>query len=119
MSDHHHDAPARQRCPVLDIGAGCGALVVHTDAAVAGHEVEVSPLSDHNARVHVEVHPRRNGHGDLGHAAVFPALRPGLYTVWCGPTDALAVAAVTEGRVTEMRWRRGGADTTTAAVAAR
>lgn len=114
MSDHHHEnhpdlrhrRPARQRCPVLDIGVDRGALVIHTGADLAGREIEVSPLRDHRARVHVAVHPRRNGSGDVVHAAVFWALHPGLYTVWCGPTEALTVVAVREGRVTEMRWAR-------------
>ena len=55
---------------MLDIGDEVGALVLMTDAALVGSEVEVSPLGTSDPRTHAEVHPRRAG-GDIVHAAVF------------------------------------------------
>jgi hypothetical protein len=53
---HHHTlAPSGQGTVVLNIGAGIGALVVHTPARLHGHEIEVSPVADLAARTHAAV----------------------------------------------------------------
>ena len=66
---------------LLDIGEEAGALVLVTDAGLDGAEIEVG--RDGRARTHSQVHPRRAA-GRVHHAAVFPVLAPGTYTLW-GP----------------------------------
>jgi hypothetical protein len=48
-------APSGQGTVVLDIGAGIGALVIHTPGRLHGHEIEVSPVTDLAIRTHASV----------------------------------------------------------------
>jgi len=56
--DHVHetyaDRPHDQHV-VLELGDGIGALIVHTDPALVGTEVEISPSVDDASRSHKEV----------------------------------------------------------------
>jgi len=47
MTHRHTLAPSGQGTVVLNIGAGIGALVITTPAALHGHEIEVSPVATH------------------------------------------------------------------------
>ena len=66
---------------VLDIGDDVGALIIITPAAMAGEEIHVSPVRDPAGRTHAVVRERRLGPAS-SHAAVYPALRAGEYTIW-------------------------------------
>lgn len=89
---------------VLDIGEDVGALVVHVDAALLGHEIEVSPLGRDAARVHADVLERRVGAGPA-YAVVIAELGAGRYTLWRDATSAWGVVDIVGGAVTEVDWR--------------
>lgn len=82
---------------VLEVGAGIGALVLYTPAAMDGQEIEIS-VGD-RPRTHNVV--RRRDTGD--YAAVYPGLPAGTYTIWHGDTPA-AAATVAGGAVATCRW---------------
>lgn len=88
---------------VLDIGDRLGALIVHTDAALHGVEVEISPTGADDERSHKEVLERRAG-GRPAYTAVFDRLVHGSYTLW---VDGVAYARdvhVAAAAVAELDW---------------
>ena len=87
---------------VVDIGADIGALVVYTPEHFNGLEIEVSPADD-GPRTHTIVRPRRLPHA-VTHAAVFPRLAAGRYTLLGIGTIASSPVTITGGTVTEMNW---------------
>lgn len=93
---------SRQVAVLLDVGGGNGALVLHTGPELAGTEIHVSPSAPDGTRTHAEVHQRSVSSGGTAYAAVFPALRPGSYTLWATDARSLGEALVTEGRVTDV-----------------
>jgi len=86
---------------VIDIGGRVGALVVYTDAAVAGLEIEVTPTDGAGPPTHTAVRERRLPRGTR-FAAVFPALPAGSYRL--PPIGSAPGRDVTvgPGRVTEV-----------------
>lgn len=87
---------------VLDIGAGTGALVIHTTAALLGAEIEVSPLGRDGERVHVGVWDRRAA-GATFFTAVFPPMLAGTYNVWLPDGSGRRRVTIADGGVTEIR----------------
>ena len=88
---------------VLDIGGDLGALIVYTDAAMHGGEIEISPADDDSNRSHKDVLERGEG-GRVAFTAVFDRLPEGEYTLW---TDGVARArgvAISGGAVAEVDW---------------
>ena len=85
---------------VLDIGPGVGALVVYTSPDLAEAEINVTPSTPRGTTTHSVVHSRRAGRGEV-HAAVFPALVPGLYALSAAGLGVCGAATINEGRVTE------------------
>jgi hypothetical protein len=91
---------------VLDLGAGVGALVLYTPAAMDGEEIEIS-RPDH-PRTHSRVRPRETSAG-TSYAAVYPGLPAGEYTIW-HPADGhghgvpVMTTAIAGGSVTSCRW---------------
>ena len=106
---HPHDHPQDNRHtayggPVmLDVGDGIGALVLITEPAWAGAEIEISPFGRNGPRTHVGVHPRTIA-GQVVHAAVYPDLSEGDYQLWAGPDQPALVVHVTGGAVTQEHW---------------
>ncbi|MFI5891695.1 phospholipase [Actinoplanes sp. NPDC051513] len=101
---HHHTlAPSGQGTVVLNIGAGIGALVVHTPASLHGHEIEVSPVTDPASRKHAAVRARFV-RGGVSFAVVVDSLPTGRYTVWRDPVTPLAEVDVPDGGVAELAW---------------
>jgi hypothetical protein len=104
---HHHSAvepaagPSGSGTVVLELGPGAGALVLYTPADLDGTEIEVS-LPGAGRRTHSMVRPRHVA-GSTVHAAVYPDLPPGDYTIWAGPA-AVATASVAGGAVTTATW---------------
>ncbi|WP_375486752.1 phospholipase [uncultured Jatrophihabitans sp.] len=113
---------------VLDIGGDVGALILLTPEALAGEEIEISPLSDGALDVFQRDHPHEHPDGDGGHAhhhpgrthvavlarrmpsgiryaAVYPGLAAGTYQLWNVDGTEADVVRVTGGEVTQLDWR--------------
>jgi hypothetical protein len=90
----------------VDVGPTAGALLLWSSAQRAGLEVEIHPAEDPAARTHVWVLPRSLGAtGDIGYAAVFPALAPGKYCVLDpGRTTVVSDVTVEAGQVANSTW---------------
>jgi len=89
---------------VLDIGDDVGALVLYTPPAHAGREVEVSPAGDQGRRIHTGVLLRRVGSRTF-YAAVYPALRAGVWRIWTDDPSVPDRVIIDGGAVTELDWR--------------
>jgi hypothetical protein len=96
-------APSGQGTVVLNIGAGIGALIIHTPSRLHGHEIEVSPVTDPARRTHAAVRARYV-RGGASYAVVIDHLPEGRYTVWRDPVTPLAEVDVPGGGVTEYDW---------------
>ena len=94
--------PSREGAVVVDIGGDVGALIIDTPPALAGAEIEISHESG-DRRTHVAVR-ERHGQGAVHHAAVFPALVAGAYTVWDPQGGARRTAVVSGASVTRITW---------------
>jgi hypothetical protein len=103
MAEQHIDRVHPERV-VLDIGQDVGALMIYTEAALHGREIEVSPRGS-TTRVHVEVLERRIG-GRPVFAAVFPGLRAGDYDIWENAPNPSDTVTVVGGEVTTVDWRQ-------------
>ncbi|MEV4640687.1 phospholipase [Actinoplanes sp. NPDC049548] len=104
---HHHTlAPSGQGTVVLNIGAGIGALVIHTPGSLHGHEIEVSPVEDAARRTHAAVRARYVRDGVM-FSVVIDNLPAGRYVVWRDPVTPLAEVRVSGGSVTEYEWPEG------------
>ncbi len=103
MAEQHIDR-VHPESIVLDIGRDVGALVIYTEAALHGREIEVSPRGS-AARVHVEVLERRiNGRPVF--AAVFPGLRAGDYDIWEDAAQSSGTVTIVGGEVATVDWRQ-------------
>jgi hypothetical protein len=107
VSRHSHAGepvagPSGSGTVVLDLGPGAGALVLYTPAGQAGAEIEVSLTGAGGGRTHSMVRPRHLA-GATMHAAVYPGLSPGEYTIWDGEA-AVATTRVAAGAVTTATW---------------
>lgn len=105
---HQHEhpalpAPSHQGSVVLDIGAGTGALVIHTAAAQDGLEIHVSPAGRDEHRTHAAVRPRHLPDRTL-YAAVITPLPAGTYTVWDQHGAPHGTATIGDGQVSDYRW---------------
>ena len=92
---------------VLDIGGDVGALIIITPARMAGEEIHVSPLHDPAGRTHALVRERRLG-GTSSHAAVYPALPAGDYTIWRDAGSPAGTVRIDGGAATSYRWAEPG-----------
>jgi hypothetical protein len=86
---------------VLDLGAGIGALVLYTPAAMDGEEIEISRPG--HARTHSRVRPRETSVGTR-YAAVYPGLPAGQYTIWTRDGGPAMTTAIAGGSVTSCHW---------------
>jgi hypothetical protein len=94
---------------VLNVGAGIGALVLYTTADLNGREIEISAQGCPAARrTHSQVRERRAGRS-IQHAAVYPDLAAGDYTIWSDATTLAGVVTVSGGQVTSYHWPPDGA----------
>ena len=96
-------APSGQGTVMLNIGAGIGALIIHTPGRLHGHEIEVSPVTDPTRRTHAAVRARLV-RGGASFAVVIDSLPAGRYTVWRDPVTPMAEIDVPEGGVAEFSW---------------
>ena len=91
---------------VLDIGAGTGALILYAPASLTGAEIEISPVragAGTGARTHSRIRERRAGNG-VQHAAVYPAVPAGTYTIWRDAVTPAATVTIPGGTVTSYHW---------------
>ena len=95
--------PSPQGTVVLAVGAGIGALVIHTPAGLHRREVEVSPASDPALRTVAPVRPRYVG-GGVAWTVVIDDLPQARYVIWRDPVTPLAEIDVPGGTVTEFHW---------------
>ena len=105
--NHHHHDPAhevRVQPVVLELGEGIGALIVHTDPALLGTEVEISPAGDDGDRQHKEVLRRALGAATV-HVLVYNNLPEGDYTLWIDDVAKARGVHVRGGSVAELDWR--------------
>jgi len=65
---------------VLDIGNETGALVIYADESMVGREVEIAGIGGEIPVAHNVVRTRQTPNGPV-HAAVFPEVARGEYTV--------------------------------------
>ncbi|MGO9218101.1 MAG: hypothetical protein ACLP5E_10100 [Streptosporangiaceae bacterium] len=92
---------------VLDIGGDVGALIIITPARMAGAEIHVSLLQDPGGRIHALVRERRLGPASC-HAAVYPALAAGDYTIWRAAGSPAGTVRIDGGAATSYRWAEPG-----------
>jgi hypothetical protein len=102
--EQNHAARRHPELVVLDIGGNLGALIVHTDAAMAGVEVEISATGQDRERSHKDVLEREID-GRPAFTAVFDKLLEGDYTLWVDDVPRERGVAVTGGAVAELDWR--------------
>jgi len=87
---------------VLDIGDDIGALLLITDAAWIGEEVDVTPAgAPRSHHVHTVIRRRRAGTTDIA-VGVYPELPAGDYTVWGVDGRPAGGVTITGGRVSEL-----------------
>jgi hypothetical protein len=105
VSGHHHHtmAPSGQGTVVLNIGAGIGAIVIHTPGSLHGAEIEVSPVDDPARRTHAAVRARYVRSG-VCWSEVIDSLPEGRYVIWRDPVTPLAEVDVHGGMVAEYTW---------------
>jgi hypothetical protein len=97
--------PSAPGVVLLEIGAGAGALIIYAPAAMAGQEIHISPCRPPGApRAHALVRERQGGPADC-HAAVYPTLPAGDYTIWRDSQTPAGTAAVRDGAITRFDWR--------------
>jgi len=104
---HHPEDHAARRHPefvVLEIGEGLGALVVHTDAAMHGVEIEISHAGRPRDGSHKQVLERGTPERPQ-FTAVFDALQAGTYSLWTEEGERRSHIEVVDGHVTELDWR--------------
>jgi hypothetical protein len=102
---HHHGtlAPAAPCASVaLDIGAGCGALVLYPGERFRSREIEISRAGGDGRRVHTGVHDRSTHRGSRL-TAIFGSLPAGEYLVWEDATTPGPLVTVPDGAVAEVR----------------
>jgi hypothetical protein len=95
--------PSGQGTVVLNIGAGIGAIVIHTPGSLHGHEIEVSPVDDPARRTHAAVRARYV-RGGVCWSEVIDSLPEGRYVIWQDPVTPLAEVDVRGGMVAEYTW---------------
>ncbi len=92
---------------LLDIGGDVGALIIITPARMAGEEIHISPLHDPAGRTHALVRERRLGPASC-HAAVYPALAAGDYTIWRPAGSPAGTVRIDGGAAASYRWAEPG-----------
>ena len=103
MSEHHDENDFEQGV-MVDVGPGAGALVIYTREELHGQEIEISPDSKDEQRVHTDVLRRKTAGGHV-FAAVFGSLPEGEYRLWQDTLTSPTNVRIVGGEVTELDWR--------------
>jgi hypothetical protein len=90
---------------VLELGGDIGVLVLHAPARLHRTEIEISPESDgpHGRRTHSLVRERITASG-TSHAAVYPGVPAGRYTIWGDDGVPVGTAVISGGQMASFRW---------------
>jgi hypothetical protein len=102
--EENHAARPHPEHVVLDIGEDLGALIVYTDAAMLGVEIEISPRGEDDRRSHKDV-LEREINGRPAYTAVFDKVPEGTYTLWVDDTARARNVAISGGEIAELDWR--------------
>jgi hypothetical protein len=90
---------------VVDIGGSIGALVVNTDQALDGAQIEIRPVgAGPSAQTHTIVRAREIPGGGVVYAGVFPSLAAGEYTLLAWGSLPETAVRVEGGSVTQISW---------------
>lgn len=100
----HHDEKDFEQGVMVDVGPGAGALVIYTREELRGQEIEISPESKDEQRVHTDVLRRTTAGGEV-FAAVFGSLPEGEYRLWHDTLTSPVRVRIVGGEVTELDWR--------------
>ena len=100
----HHDEKDFEQGVMVDVGPGAGALVIFTREELRGQEIEISPKTNDEQRVHTDVLRRRTAGGYLC-AAVFGSLPEGEYRLWHDSLTSPTTVRIVGGQVTELDLR--------------
>lgn len=106
MAHEHHSTRRHAEFVVLEIGSGLGALIVHTERAMHGVEIEISPVGADSSRTHKEVLERVAGDSSA-YTAVFDQLPAGDYTLWVDGVARTRGVTVPDGGISRLDWRGG------------
>lgn len=97
----HNHGPSNTASVVLDIGGRIGALILRTDAACLGREIEISrsdrPGDAAAPRTHSMVRERLTE--PRTYDAVYPDLHEGDYTIWADESTPAGFVNVTGGQI--------------------
>lgn len=105
LPDEEARPPTRpSEAVIVDVGERAGALVLTSTSAREGLEVEIHPAADATRRTHVWVLPRRGRGDEVVHAAVFPCLEPGDYTILEPDGSPRCTIRVPANAVTNAPW---------------
>jgi hypothetical protein len=99
-----HAARPHPEPVVLEIGGDLGALIVYTDRAEQGAEIEISRVGEDDSRSHKDVLERSLG-AEPAYAAVFDQLPEGRYTLWVDDAVRARDVEISGGMVSELDWR--------------
>lgn len=100
----HHDEKDFEQGVMVDVGPDAGALVIYTREELRGQEIEISPESKDEQRVHTDVLRRTTAGGEV-FAAVFGSLPEGEYRLWHDTLTSPVRVRIVGGEVTELDWR--------------
>jgi hypothetical protein len=92
--------PSTDGSVVMELGGDIGALVLHTDAALDGAEIDLFLVGTDRPYVHSAVRARHLATGTR-HAAVYPNLPAGDYVVAAHGSVAPLAVTIAGGRITE------------------
>jgi hypothetical protein len=102
METAHAYGPTGPGSVLLELGDHVGALILEVPSTLAGHEIEISPISG-GPRTHSMVRERRTAAG-VSFAAVYPNLPAADYVIWRNETTPAATVTVSPARPTTHRW---------------
>jgi hypothetical protein len=88
---------------VLDIGEDIGALILYSEEACLGREIDLTPVgAPRSHHMHTMIRRRRSFDREFI-AGVYPELVEGTYTIWGIDDQPLGQVTIVGGHVSEFR----------------
>jgi hypothetical protein len=97
----HAYGPTGAGSVILELGEHVGALILEVPPALAGREIEISPVG--GPRRHSMVRERRTAAG-VSYAAVYPNLPAADYVIWRDKATPAATVTVSPAQPTTYGW---------------
>jgi hypothetical protein len=94
-------APSRDGSVLMEVGGDIGALVLYTERALDGSEIDLFAAGSDRPFVHSAVRARHLVDGTL-HAAVYPGVPAGDYVIAAHGSVGPIPVTIAGGRVTEV-----------------